>query len=199
MSSVAVDSGNGLVAKIRDVLLQPDTVLFVGSGISRWSGLPSWSGLIRELAEFMDGEGLSSELVRRELGLNELLQAASYGVDQLTPSQFAQFIRKACRVGTAEPHEIHRKIVGLVTVHTPGQRGGRGDRHLLCEAPEGPFRQKVPATFSAGHERLPIVVTVSLRRCGRTVFSIDSRSAILDPGFIAVGQPHQQPIAAAFQ
>ena len=28
--------------------------------------------------------------------------------------------------------------------------GGKGDRHLLCEAPEGPFRQKVPVTFSAG-------------------------------------------------
>jgi RNA polymerase sigma-70 factor, ECF subfamily len=25
----------------------------------------------------------------------------------------------------------------------------------LCEAPEGPFRQKVPVTFSAGRERLP--------------------------------------------
>jgi pimeloyl-ACP methyl ester carboxylesterase len=33
-----------------------------------------------------------------------------------------------------------------------GQSGvtepGKGDRHLLCEAPEGPFRQKVPVTFS---------------------------------------------------
>jgi oxygen-independent coproporphyrinogen III oxidase len=27
--------------------------------------------------------------------------------------------------------------------------GGKGDRHLLCEAPGGPFRQKVPVTFSA--------------------------------------------------
>ena len=26
----------------------------------------------------------------------------------------------------------------------------KGDRHLLCEAPEGPFRQKVPVTFSIG-------------------------------------------------
>ncbi len=27
--------------------------------------------------------------------------------------------------------------------------GGKGDRHLLCEAPGGPFRQKVPVPFSA--------------------------------------------------
>jgi uncharacterized membrane protein (DUF4010 family) len=28
------------------------------------------------------------------------------------------------------------------------RRVGKGDRHLLCEAPEGPFRQKVPVPFS---------------------------------------------------
>jgi GNAT superfamily N-acetyltransferase len=36
-----------------------------------------------------------------------------------------------------------------------GETCGKGDRHLLCEAPGGPFRQKVPVTFSAGGERLP--------------------------------------------
>jgi len=30
-----------------------------------------------------------------------------------------------------------------------GLPGGKGDRRLLCEAPGGPFRQKVPVTFSA--------------------------------------------------
>jgi O-antigen ligase len=29
---------------------------------------------------------------------------------------------------------------------------GKGDRHLLCKAPEGPFRQKVPAPFSPSEE-----------------------------------------------
>ena len=36
--------------------------------------------------------------------------------------------------------------------------GGKGDRHLLCEAPSGPFRQKVPVPFSSsasGPEVLP--------------------------------------------
>jgi biotin synthase len=28
------------------------------------------------------------------------------------------------------------------------QEAGKGDRHLLCEAPDGPFRQKVPVPFS---------------------------------------------------
>jgi len=31
-----------------------------------------------------------------------------------------------------------------------GAGAGKGDRHLLCEAPSGPFRQKVPVPFSGG-------------------------------------------------
>jgi protein O-mannosyl-transferase len=43
------------------------------------------------------------------------------------------------------------------------QNGRRkGDRHLLCEAPEGPFRQKVPVTFSARCERWRLALAVGL-------------------------------------
>jgi putative SOS response-associated peptidase YedK len=38
------------------------------------------------------------------------------------------------------------------------QRSGKGGRHLLCKAPEGPFRQKVPATFSAGRKKQPYFI-----------------------------------------
>ena len=34
------------------------------------------------------------------------------------------------------------------SVPAESQNQGKGDRHLLCEAPEGPFRQKVPVAFS---------------------------------------------------
>ena len=40
--------------KLKQVLAQEDTVLFVGSGISVWSGLPTWSGFIEELATFVE-------------------------------------------------------------------------------------------------------------------------------------------------
>jgi hypothetical protein len=36
----------------------------------------------------------------------------------------------------------------LRCVALPVRDVGKGDRHLLCEAPEGPFRQKVPVPFS---------------------------------------------------
>ena len=99
--------------KIRRVLDKPDAVVFVGSGVSRWSGLPSWAGLIDQLATFLESEGLSADLVRRELDGGDLLQAASFGVDQMTKSQFAQFIRQSCRRSDARPHAIHEKLTTL--------------------------------------------------------------------------------------
>jgi SIR2-like domain len=94
-------------------LNEPETVIFVGSGVSRWSGLPSWDRMICELADFLDDSGKPSDLVREEQHNGELLQAASYAFDQLTQPQIGEFIRLACRYGTAKPHEIHRKIVEL--------------------------------------------------------------------------------------
>src|SRR5215211_4364339 len=98
---------------LRQVLAQEDTVLFIGSGISIWSGLPSWTGMIEELARFIEGSGANADLVRQEAKRGDLLQAASYGFDKLTRPQIGEFIRSACRYGTAKPQEIHRKIVSL--------------------------------------------------------------------------------------
>ncbi len=61
----------------------------------------------------MRENGIASDLVDRELNDNDLLQAASYGVDRLSKYQFGEFIRRACRVGTARPHRIHEVIVKL--------------------------------------------------------------------------------------
>ncbi|AKU95772.1 USG protein [Labilithrix luteola] len=95
------------------MLAQDDAVIFVGAGISMWSGLPSWPDLIGELAEFLESEGLPADSVRREKSRGDLLQAASLGFDLLTKPQTGQFLRRSCRYGIARPHEIHRKIIGL--------------------------------------------------------------------------------------
>jgi len=101
--------------KLKQILTQEDTVLFIGSGISLWSGLPSWSGLIEELAKFVETAGAQADLIRAEAERGDLLQAASYGFDKLTKQQIGDFIRATCRYGVAKPHEIHRKIVSLGT------------------------------------------------------------------------------------
>ncbi len=99
--------------KLREVLLQEDTVLFIGSGISLWSGLPSWGGMIEKLAHFIEQNGYNADLVRDEAQRGDLLQAASYGFDKLTKQQIGEFIRLVCNFGQSQPHEIHKKIVSL--------------------------------------------------------------------------------------
>ena len=78
-----------------------------------WSGLPSWTGVIEKLANFIEASGANANLVRAEAQKGDLLQAASYGFDQLTKHQIGDFIRDACHYGDAKPNEIHRKIISL--------------------------------------------------------------------------------------
>jgi len=99
--------------KLKQILSQPDTIIFVGSGISLWAGLPTWSGMIEELAKFVEQGVGNADLVRAEAKKGDLLQAASYGFDKLTKQQIGEFVRASCRYGKARPHEIHRKIVLL--------------------------------------------------------------------------------------
>ena len=98
--------------QLKQALKQEDTILFIGSGISCWSGLPSWTGLLNQLADLLQCSSRDAELVRKEIK-QDLLQAASYGFDQLTAAEVGEFMRKACQLGTAAPHKIHRRIVSL--------------------------------------------------------------------------------------
>ncbi|RZK36224.1 MAG: hypothetical protein EOO61_10700 [Hymenobacter sp.] len=95
-------------------LSQQDTVLFVGSGISLWSGLPSWYGLIEKLALYIEAApGGDARLLREEAKNGDLLQAASYGFSKLSPYQIGDFIKQVCLYYTAKPSDIHRKIIEL--------------------------------------------------------------------------------------
>ncbi|MBP1087042.1 MULTISPECIES: SIR2 family NAD-dependent protein deacylase [Pseudomonas] len=102
-----------MTINLKKILAQSDTIIFVGSGISLWSGLPTWGGMIEKLAQFLERGGGSAELVRSEASRGDLLQAASYGFDKLTKQQIGEFIREACLYGVAKPHLIHKKIVSL--------------------------------------------------------------------------------------
>ncbi|WP_394539477.1 SIR2 family protein [Lysobacter enzymogenes] len=99
--------------RLKSLLQQEDTVLFIGSGISRWAGLPSWGGLISQLGDYVDASGGNRRLLDEELRCGDLLQAASFGFDQLSKYQEGEFIKKAVQLGVAAPHEIHRRIVNL--------------------------------------------------------------------------------------
>jgi hypothetical protein len=99
--------------RLEAIVGKEDAIVFVGSGLSRWSGLPSWEGLIECLAEFLESLGKDASLVRREAADGDLLQAASYGLAKLTQPQVAQFIRAASRSGSAAPAPIHQALMEL--------------------------------------------------------------------------------------
>lgn len=98
---------------LRRMLAKDDAIIFVGSGVSRWSGLPSWEGLISQLACYLEENDIDASLVRQEAANGDLLQAASYGFMKLTPPQVGNFMRRVCRTGEAVPGEIHRAIMAL--------------------------------------------------------------------------------------
>ena len=78
-----------------------------------WSDLPSWAEAIKYLAQFLEAYGVNADLVRAEAAKGDLIQAASYGLDQLNSQQLSEFIGNLCLGGKAKPSEIHRKIVNL--------------------------------------------------------------------------------------
>ncbi len=66
---------------------------------------------------------------------------------------------------------IHYELPNRVWGRAPGGSEGKGVRNLLCEAPSGPYRQKVPDPFS-----LPVKTAATRRARARTapkVFLLD--------------------------
>src|SRR5438445_6762483 len=96
-----------------DVLTHPDSVLFVGSGLSTWSGLPSWSTLLSGLMAACERRNGSTRLARDALARGDLLDAADKLADVMTPLEIATTLRKDLRFAASRPHEIHRLLTNL--------------------------------------------------------------------------------------
>ena len=73
--------------------------------------------------------------------------AASGPLAEAIVRDFAKLRLKVC-VSVAD-------TIGAAWAMSRGEGSRKGDRHLLCEAPGGPFRQKVPVPFSASPLILP--------------------------------------------
>ncbi len=99
--------------KLKEVLKQPETVLFIGSGVSAWSGLPTWKKLIQDLGKYRTEKELPCNLLNHALDEGNLLQAASYGFDGLTRNEKAEFIKSTYHNKNIKPRKIHKKIVSL--------------------------------------------------------------------------------------
>lgn len=93
---------------------RPDTLIFVGAGVSMWSGLPSWRSLVQRLEQFiLDlGHDESAALVRREIENSDLLLAASYGFDVLNEHEQHAFIKSVIPT-PLRPSPLHEQILKL--------------------------------------------------------------------------------------
>jgi len=77
--------------------------------------------------------------VARACGLDERLETGLLDDEPLEAAEAA---------APAPWQDLLAGRVEAVQQSGPTLVAGKGDRHLLCEAPGGPFRQKVPVTFS---------------------------------------------------
>lgn len=98
------------ISRLAEIASRPETVWYLGAGVSVGSGLPSWAGLLELLADFVDSEGQSSAAVRREIERPDYLQAASYGFALLTEDRRSAFLKSALKTGVAKPSEVHSAI-----------------------------------------------------------------------------------------
>lgn len=96
---------------IRAFLDQPDVVIFVGSGLSIWSGLPDWETLIRKLIDLSAAKGSPTKVAEEAFAARQLLEAAD--ALRLTPNEIAQALRNSFGFSSAKPHEIHSLLVNL--------------------------------------------------------------------------------------
>lgn len=101
---------NDLLA-LRAFLNQPDTLLFVGSGLSLWSGIPGWRTIIERLVAAAEEKGARTGIATQALASGNLLEAAD--ALQLTASEIAHEMRTRLGFSTATPHEIHALLTRL--------------------------------------------------------------------------------------
>lgn len=91
-----------------------DTVLFVGSGLSTWSGLPNWSRLIGSLITFVENKtGTTQTAARRSSSQGDLLAAADYLVSRLKAVELAEFFNTDLRFPLARPSQVHELLSRL--------------------------------------------------------------------------------------
>lgn len=102
-----------LVQLIAEELLKKDTILYIGSGVSCWSGLPSWSKLLKDLSAYVTEMGYPNEHINKAISNGKFLYAASLSKKQLTSQEYAYFLKKEMDNETFQPSKLHEAIVQL--------------------------------------------------------------------------------------
>jgi NAD-dependent SIR2 family protein deacetylase len=102
-----------LVQIIAEELQKKDTILYIGSGVSCWSGLPSWGKLLSDLSLYVSENGYSNEHINKAISNGKYLYAASLSKKQLTAQEYAYFLKKEMGDESIQPSKLHEAIVQL--------------------------------------------------------------------------------------
>lgn len=98
--------------KIEKAIAEDGTVLFIGAGISTWSGIPGWGRLLNDMADFVDGAGGDSAGIRKYKDSQPLV-AADLAKKELDKEQYYGFLKQEMRLKTSKPGEIHQLLLNL--------------------------------------------------------------------------------------
>lgn len=93
-----------------------ECLLFIGSGISSWSGLPTWEGLLISMINFLSDRGLildEKQEIESIIRKGDLLTAASLCSSRMRRADLRDFVDDVFINPNPQPHEIHEIIVGL--------------------------------------------------------------------------------------
>ncbi|MBD2846409.1 SIR2 family protein [Paenibacillus sp. IB182496] len=99
-----------------EAIKSPESVLFIGSGISMWSGLPHWEGLLKLMIDFLVHRGLSEKHrveIQGMINKGDLLTAASLCASKMRDADLSDFIENTFIKSNPGPHNIHELIIDL--------------------------------------------------------------------------------------
>lgn len=124
------------IDRLASLASRDDTIVFVGSGVSASSGLPTWKQLLIRLTEYLSAMGKSPDLVLREIDNNDLLLAASYGFHQLSERERCTFLRQSLRIPGTTPSPLHCALARLpVSCFITTNYDGLFEQALQAERP----------------------------------------------------------------
>ncbi len=99
--------------KLVRALGKPDTVLFIGSGVSCSAGLPNWPDLLESYSTFCVGIGKDVAGANDHIRRGNLSEAASYLDAQLNPCERTQFFDQQKSLQDAQPGTLHDRIMAF--------------------------------------------------------------------------------------
>jgi NAD-dependent SIR2 family protein deacetylase len=99
-----------------DAISAKECVLFIGAGISVWSGLPNWRQLIEQMLDFQCRYDLNQKEkaeIEAIIHQGNLILAASLCRSRMENRHFREFIDNIFITSNSKPREIHDMIVSL--------------------------------------------------------------------------------------